>query len=365
MRKKKVGIITFHASHNYGSMLQAYALQQTMFNMGYDCEIINFRTKRQKKMYHPLFSYGSLLGTFKRFILSLMHLKSLWVKYRLFESFLNDYLKLTSKEYATLDELEKESFSFDIFISGSDQIWNTHCRDFDWAYFLPFCKKGNKIAYAPSMGPCPEEEVLDDNSEFISNYLCQYDAISVREERTGKRIRDFLNIDCQLTLDPTLLLSLKEWEVLIDEKPIIKGDYIFLYTPFYYEKAYVEAEKLSHKYNMKVVVSQMFYDISCLKFHFEYYLAAGPKEFLNLCKNAKLVCGYSFHLVVFSLFFKVPFIAIDGKKDSRIMNLLTCLGAGINDDGTNNICIDINEIEKDLQCSYMILKSRDWLNANI
>lgn len=68
---KKVGIITFHASYNYGSMLQAYALQQTVLKLGYACEIINFRSNNQKKQYKPIFMVGTLYGRFVRFSYSL------------------------------------------------------------------------------------------------------------------------------------------------------------------------------------------------------------------------------------------------------------------------------------------------------
>ena len=95
---KYVGIITFHASHNYGSMLQAYALQQIVLSLGLKCEIINFRTERQKLFYQPIFNRGTSLGKIKRYILLSPYLKSLKGKKLLFEDFLNNNLHLTSKE---------------------------------------------------------------------------------------------------------------------------------------------------------------------------------------------------------------------------------------------------------------------------
>ena len=135
-RKEKVGIITFHASHNYGSMLQAYALQQTILNMGYDCEIINFRTFRQKNYYRPEFLRGALIGQFNRILLYLPFIFPLWKKHCKFEQFLNEKFRLSSKEYTTEDELKLTKFKYDIYISGSDQIWNPLTFDFDFAYLL-------------------------------------------------------------------------------------------------------------------------------------------------------------------------------------------------------------------------------------
>ncbi len=71
----------------------------------------------------------------------------------MFEQFLNSELKLSYNEYGTLEDLENAGFNYDYYISGSDQIWNVYCNDFNYAYFLPFfVKSGKRIAYAPSMG---------------------------------------------------------------------------------------------------------------------------------------------------------------------------------------------------------------------
>ncbi len=150
---KKVGIITFHASHNYGSMLQAYALQQVVLSMGYDCAIINFRNIAQKEMYKPIFMRGTLYGKCVRFIIQAPYALGILKKYRLFEKFLKEDLILSSKEYNTLKDLENAEFKYDYYISGSDQIWNVESWDFSYAYFLTFVKSGKRIAYAPSMGP--------------------------------------------------------------------------------------------------------------------------------------------------------------------------------------------------------------------
>lgn len=150
---KKVGIITFHAAHNYGSMLQTYALQQVVLSMGYDCEIINFRSIVQKEMYMPIFMRGTLYGKCVRFIIQSSYALGILKKYRFFEKFLKEDLILSSKEYNTLEDLANADFNYDYYISGSDQIWNVESWDFSYSYFLPFVKFGKCIAYAPSMGP--------------------------------------------------------------------------------------------------------------------------------------------------------------------------------------------------------------------
>lgn len=328
--KKKVGIITFHASHNYGSMLQAYALQQVVLGMGFDCEIINFRTERQKKMYRPDFCQGGIYERFKRLIVQLPYINQLYKKSSLFEDFLKNDLILSDREYTTLEDLERETFHYDYYISGSDQIWNTICLDFDWAYFLPFVKQGKKIAYAPSMGPYPECQVKVDNLNFISSLLRDYNCLSVREPRTADFIHKSFVDRIQVTLDPTLLLSSKQWNDLIDVTPIIQGDYIFLYSPKfeYFYPAYELAEDISNRYGIKVVLSRVpkYWCDKKRWCNFEIRADVGPKEFLNLCKNAKLVCCDSFHAVVFSILLQKPFVVVSGMEDSRIANLLHLTG---------------------------------------
>lgn len=326
---KSVGIITFHASHNYGSMLQAYALQHVIKGLGYRCEIINFRTERQKELYKSFLSQGNGIRKFLKRLIYFPYQSEIDKKYTLFESFLTHYFTLSAVEYNSFEELKQASFVYDYYISGSDQIWNTRCYDFDWVYFLSFVRKGKRIAYAPSMGPKPQIEVNDKFGDCIKNLLLKYDAVSVREAGTAVRIKDFTNQDYIINLDPTLLLSMNEWDAIIDKNPLLNGPYIFLYTPFYNDVTFERAKVLAKRLGLKIVVSQTYgmydrkwmYDKS-----FHPYFASGPKEFLNLCKNATCIIGRSFHLAVFAILLKNTFYIIDGMKDSRIASLLKMTG---------------------------------------
>ena len=126
-------------------------------------------------------------------------------------------------------------------------------------------------------------------------------------------------------LDPTLLLNPQEYDNLIDDKPLIKGEYVFIYSPNFTEKVNEMAEALGDKYNKQVVISQgLISKNAMLKWgrKFNIYTATGPKEFLNLCKNASIICCDSFHAVAFSILFKKCFFVLDGMKDNRISNLL-------------------------------------------
>ena len=324
---KKVGIITFHASHNYGSMLQAYALQKTVEALGYNCEIINFRTKRQKKMYRPLPLDPRLLSVLKTIRFPKLAFNDLR-KHRLFEEFIHEYLKVTNAEYSNLQQLREANFDYDAYISGSDQIWNTYCYDYDPAYFLDFVKgSAKKIAYAPSMGPRPETDVKTNNDSSIKKYLSFYNALSVREEGTADRIERITGIRPTVCLDPTLLLSREDWYSLTDNVSHIQGDYILLYTPLCDEKLYDKATEIAKKYHLKVVVTLFNH---CFRYRnnrcIESYTPVGPKEFLTLIKYSRFVVCKSFHAVVFSLIFSRPFYAVNGMNDNRVNHLLKLTG---------------------------------------
>lgn len=371
--KKKVAILTFHASHNYGSMLQVYALQQVIIGMGYDCEVINFRTSRQKEFYSPPFMHGTVLGKIKRTLIYFPFIFDFIKKHRLFESFLKEKLILTSKEYSDIEELESADFNFDYYISGSDQIWNKLCFDFDWAYFLPFVKTGKRIAYAPSMGPVPEKSFENIDALKIKSLLSKYEAISVREKETALKIKDFTGNDYEVVLDPTLLLPSSYWLKMAGDKSIIPGRYIFLYIPWFDAAVFDAAKILAKKLNLKIVVSQLYNtkeNVWYFDNDFRLCLSVGPIEFLNLCKFADCTIGFSFHLVVFSILLHTPFYVINGLEDSRMRNLLKLTGLegrSISKSEKNisfdDSCIDFNKVNEKIEVER--LKSMNWLEEKI
>lgn len=318
----KVGIITFHASHNYGSMLQAYALQQTVLQLGHECHIINLRFKAQKNGYKPFYHQKGWKKKLKAFIYPKLAIDD-YKKHKLFETFLTQNLRLTPVEYHTPEELKHTDLGFDAYISGSDQIWNTCCFDHLSSYFLDFVKTGKRIAYAPSMGPAPDFEIEKRFYPFIRDNINRYDALSAREESTAAHIRKITGQETVIVSDPTLLCSQKQWSVLAGDLPIVKGRYILLYTPWYNELLYEQAAFLAAKENIKVVCTT---PDAYIKWHrnpyFEFRIAVGPKEFLNLVKHTDYVMCASFHAVVFSLIFGKPFYACKGMDDGRISHLL-------------------------------------------
>ena len=336
--KKKVGILTFHAAHNYGSNLQSYALQKTVSDLGVDCEIINFRTERQKDQYSPLTKRKGIKYLLKNGYF-LLNYKKRKEKYDKFESFICNYLVKSEKEYSSLGMLETTRLEYDYYISGSDQIWNTVPRDADNAYFLPFVKTGKKIAYAPSFGQFSNIKLTKD----IQQYIKDYDYISVREKYGQTLVGSITGEEPPVMPDPTLLLSVDEWDTLA-EKPILNEDYLFFYTLFASPQVIKVVKEISKRLNLKVVISNVSNQYEIFS-GFKKITTAGPREFLSLIKHAKFICVTSFHGAVFSILFNKPFFAINGMKDNRVATLLQLT------DLTDR-AITIDEIEEKVKKAY-------------
>lgn len=316
---KKVGIITFHAAHNYGSNLQAYSLQKTINRLGCNCEIINFRTEKQKDQYRPLTKRKDLKYLIKNAYF-LLNYKSRKEKYNNFENFINSRYVLSQCEYNSLEQLMNNPPQYDYYISGSDQIWNTTPNDADDSYFLPFAKSGKKIAYAPSFGQFSNVK----HKEKCINYLSSYDVLSTREQYGKDLIFELTGRDAPIVPDPALLTTKEEWESIIPES-IVDGEYIFFYTLFATKEMIDMVKFVSKTLKLPVVISNISNQYEIFS-GFKKIRDAGPMEFLSLLKNAKFVCVTSFHGTVFSILLHKPFFAINGLKDNRIDTLLKNTG---------------------------------------
>lgn len=337
---KKVAIITFHAAHNYGSMLQAYALQTTIKDIGCECDVINFRTDRQKDLY-TVFTKRKGIKYLLKNASHLLYYKSLKEKYDKFESFLDKHIKLTDMQYQSLEELENADFDYDYYISGSDQIWNPIPADFDWAYYLPFVKNGKRIAYAPSFGQL--SSLGDEKTKAqISKYLYEYDRISVRESGSKRNVKELINKDVQVVLDPTLLLEKEKYDELVCKQTLVEGEFIFLYTLFATPEIIEVAKYFSKQLKLPIVVSNFSNQYDCIN-SFTKRFSSGPEEMLWFIKNARLVLASSFHGTVFSIIYKKPFYAIGGNTDARISTLLDITGLSARSIDKNNMKTKINQ----------------------
>ena len=318
---KKIATITFHSSYNYGSHLQAYALQEFIKKISkepIEYKIINLRTPIQKNMYKNIFERKGLKNNIKGMFL-LKYKKQLFDKAKNYENFLLSKLQIT-KEYNSYEELMKEQFEYDYYISGSDQLWNLNAKDFDWSNYLEFVKKGKKISYSASFGPIAQRW-NEDEQQRVKKDLLQYDYISVREQESASNVKKLTGINPEIHVDPTMLLDKDDWIKIVGKKALIEGDYILFYDLKGRKTDLKLVKEISKRLNMPVVITKyMNMKIHFSKFKKHYY--CGPIEFLNLLYNSKLVLSSSFHGNVFSIIFNKPFYALNGKTDFRINTML-------------------------------------------
>ena len=185
---KKIATITFHNSYNYGSVLQAFALQTYLKKIGYETKIIDFEYGDDYKQY-KLFRTYLYLHQPKSFLADLYRLKKNIKRKKSFDEFTKKHLLLTSHHYVNEDDMSELNTQFDAFICGSDQIWNLECtKEIVPAYFLNFVANNKlKIAYAPSIASA----TFDGNKEELTNLIGRLDSVSVREKSTIDSVKEY------------------------------------------------------------------------------------------------------------------------------------------------------------------------------
>lgn len=323
MKRKKIGIITFHAADNFGSVLQAYALEQVLKNMGFFPEIIDFILASDMEQYRIFRT--NLYKTRPRALLGdLLYLRKNIKRKGKFKNFREKYCFISPKRfYAGKDDLECLNDEYDKFICGSDQIWNLNCTGgVVPELFLSFVhEEKKKIAYAPSM----PSTVNPSYCTQIKNYLERLDAISVREKVTRNYLINEVGIKKHVAhvVDPTMLLDAEYYIKHFNIKK--NGDkYIFVYILSHSEgkQELIElANKTADLTGLKIKYVYMR-KISCLK-NAEYMLGISPVEFVDMIYNASYVISDSFHASVFSILFHVPFCTFRRKdSEARMQELL-------------------------------------------
>lgn len=305
----KIGQITWWR-YNYGSILQAYALQQKLNQMGYnDVEIICQYGKK-------IASFSNLKEKLKRVGIKETSKRIIW-KYGLrklrkrnnnIQKFVDENLKVSEQEYNELTITESNKV-YDAFICGSDQIWNPELVELDSMYWLNFAKKNKlKIAYAPSIGV---ENLTTNQKKMIKKNLKSFRAISSREETGTKLINDAINEDkCITVLDPTLLVERKIWDDLSSERKY-DDKYVFVYMLRGTKKQRKLVEKYAKEKSLKIVTMPFLDNEKVSLYDFKFgdikNWDASPKDFISLIRNAEYIFTDSFHCMLFSCMYHRSF----------------------------------------------------------
>lgn len=365
----KIGIITYHNAYNYGSMLQTYALNLFLRQHNFDVKTIDYRPAGQD-LYRRLFEpYHSLLGG-ARNLYSMLYLRSGLRKRERFDSFFKEFVPATPL-FRTQKELKRLCTEYDCFICGSDQIWNQNCTGFDSSYFLDFVDDKRKcIAYAASTGGVP---YTIHQEQELQRTVPSFFAISMREQSGSLIVEKATGRTVPTVLDPTCLISRDDWEALLPKnKKTLRKPYIFCYFIGSVPGMRQWAKILRRKTGLElVVVNRSLRDIGL---HAKVRYDAGPREWLELLKNASYVCTDSFHAMVFSLIFQKNFWVFvkpeqfddPGTRVRHLGRLLGCESRILSSEHLPNKCdepVDFIKIAPRFKAE--IDKSADWLLKNL
>lgn len=329
-KKKKIATLTFHLAHNYGAMLQAYALQQAISKLGGDCEIIDYRFPYINQCFGVM-SHRDFCQEVGLWRGTLRYLKRRFRGYyrcmsplrRRFDAFMRR-LKLSKTVY--FEKTQLRSADYDYVVTGSDQIWNPSLTDGPAEEYFGQCfdlERTRLIAYAAS---CGKAELPPEHAEQMVSWLRSYSALAIREKSLSSSLRREYGLNTVSVLDPVFLLSAEDWGRLAKLARIqIDEPYLLLYafqvdTPIYDMARNIAAEK-----KLRLVTIQYDYDESLTDML--QLTDCDPLDFLSLVSRADFICTSSFHGNAFAIIFEKDFYCVGHPLYSqRNLDMLSELG---------------------------------------
>lgn len=339
---KKVGIVSCYFKDNYGSLLQAYATKKILDNNNIPNETIaieankNFKKRKRKYYLSQIFNFSfikSKLGMIKMKLDKKINKelgKNISIRNKKYKEFKKEFnLSRSCADYKGLTQLAKDKYS-DIIV-GSDQLWLpvNVVADYYTLNWVP--DHINKISYATSFGVSNIPKKYDN---IYIKFLKRINHLSVREE-SGKEILDKYKINSKVVCDPTILLTKEEWEKECTPNKFINKKYILCYFLGNNIEHRKFVERLKDKTGYKIV--SLNHADEYVKYSDEFAditpYDVGPREWLNLVKNAEYVCTDSFHGTVFSIIFNKTFFDFrrfnpknKNNTNSRLDSLLNIAG---------------------------------------
>lgn len=341
----KCGIMTFYFAHNYGAVLQTYALKHYLQQQGHDVYVIDYVPQKLKNEYslNPFARCTHPKAVVKR----ILRLPKRYHQHKMFSDFINKELGVLNNQ------------SYDVVFFGSDQIWNEAITGETSVYYgTELDDKIKKVAYAASFGT----SVLSDfQKNCCRNYLPSFFSISLRESDVIRDVKALSGKEVVGVLDPVLLLERDEWRRFAQKASFrIDSEYILYYALRNDDKLISKVANLESQTGMKVVCVHP----TCneLNVGWEQLYNVGPHEFVSLIQNASYVATNSFHAIVFSILFgkKVVYKSYS-KTESRVPSILNLIGFDYNQKGESQ-CFDFSKLKDDVLSKERII-SMDFLRG--
>jgi len=323
----KIGILTFHRALNYGAALQMYALSKVLSKKGHQVYIIDYRNEHIEKAYksfpfNVFLERRNVIKSFKKFTNRVFSISILQRKRKHFDDFIASYLKVDEKASYSNADISKD---YDLYIVGSDQVWNFSITGgVDETYFLHFPKNGNavKASYAASLEKS-NHKFIAENKKRYADLLSNLDLISVRENEVNDLIRPITDKKVVTVLDPTLLLSQKDYDLIL-EKPKAEKGYVLVYHLSANTELLLSASKIANEKGLDIIEIHARTKPFLNKGKHKQDLS--PQEFLGYMKFADFIVTSSFHGTCFSIIFNRPFYVMSKSPSDRQKNLLRSLG---------------------------------------
>lgn len=318
----KIGIMTMHRVENIGSVLQAYALQHKLEQQGYEAEIIDYIFPQKRKS----FSLKDIVNG----IINILHGCPKQKRLRKLNDFRTKYLRFSSQAYSR-EGLLAAPPKYDIYCTGSDQVWNPKHIGNDTSFMLDFAPEDKpRVAYASSFAT---GSVGEPYFSLYSKYLRKYSSISVREQTGVDIVKRMTGKDAKLLCDPTLLLTPEEWDVIAKDSEVIMPEkYILVYLLSYMFNPRPGFYNIVKNVRQATGMPVLFYNGFAKDVHAckaKNLTGMGPCDFVKLFKKASFVITDSFHGAAFSSIYNVPMIGVvkdAGNEDGRIATLREKVG---------------------------------------
>lgn len=339
----KVGIITVHRAYNYGSVLQCYALQKVLQEMGHDVWVIDYRQRWTEAVYKPFSLYYVWFFLKKKNLHAIVaywrerkeRAERLIVSKAVFEPFLGHF-RLTAPCHNLLPQ------DFDVYIVGSDQLWSHSCVGGEDNVYLGYFrrpKKSRLVGYALSAGV---NSLYVLGKKRLANILENFDKISLRESSNAETVKALTGKCLPICVDPTLLTDVSMWQSMINSSWRQKK-YIAVYQVRHaagqQELLLAKAQRFANELHCEVV------DLSSADYSVE--------DFISAIKYAQYVFTTSFHATVFSILMETPcyVVKLNDGLDVRYVDLLTNLGLG-------EELVDADFTPKPFQVDFQVVKSK-------
>ena len=317
---KKISVITMHRIYNYGSVLQSYATQKIFEDKGFECEIVDYISPHRAKK--PLFlDYPPKLEgkKLKKIFYYAAKFPSFILKDITFGGFIKNNLHLTKQQYITNEDILKNPPVADIYVSGSDQVWNSkYNHGVDKSYYLNYAPdKAKKYAFVSSFG---KTELGKEEVDQIKPMLSDYTGITVREDSAVKILAD-MGIDSECLIDPTLQVDKEHWKSKASKR-LVKENYLLLFLLYNEDNGATEyAEKIAKEKGLKLV--KLSWELKKPHGVDRLFTHRKPQDFLSLFHYADFIVTNSFHGTAFSINLNKQFVFVPRSEfNGRIESLL-------------------------------------------